>query len=85
MSDYRAPAPQERAGSCRDVEFPHFLARPYVLGLQDMLFRCGDAIHDLYHVEPQNSCLLDAAGNLAVDWLVRCAHLTRSTVGLHGT
>ena len=72
-SHRRASALQERAGSCRDVTFPHFLARPYVLGLQDMLFRCGDAVHDFYHVEPQAACLLDAAGDFAVDWLVRCA------------
>lgn len=38
-----------------------------------MLFGCGDAVHDFYHVEPQHTCLLDDEGRLAVDWLVRCA------------
>jgi hypothetical protein len=64
---------QARDGHCRDPTFEHFAARPYVVGLQDLLFKCSDHVHDFYHVEPQHSCLLDDADHLVVDWIVRCA------------
>ena len=63
---------QDRTNQCRDPPFAHFLARPYILGLQDMLFGCNEPIHDFYHVEPQSECLTDSAGQLAVDFIVRC-------------
>lgn len=66
------PQLQERTLTCRDPSFAHFLARPYILGLQDMLFSCNEPIHDFYHVEPQHTCLDDTSGRLVVDWLVRC-------------
>ena len=62
---------QNRAGDCRDPTFEHYTAKPYVIGLQDTLFSCGDRVHDFYHVEPQHTCLLDAQSNLVVDWVVR--------------
>ena len=58
---------------CHTVPFPAFCARPYLVGLQDLKFACGDAIHDFYHVEPQVDCLLDADRQLPVDFIVRCA------------
>ena len=64
---------QDRSQACRDPSFAHFLARPYILGLQDMLFSCNEPVHDFYHVEPQHTCLEDESGKLAVDWLIRCA------------
>lgn len=33
----------------------------------------GDAVHDWYHVEPQYECLVDNAGQLVVDHILRCA------------
>jgi hypothetical protein len=63
---------QNRDGDCRDPKFTHYTARPYVMGLQDTIFGCGDAIHDFYHVEPQHTCLLDDSGQLVVDWVIRC-------------
>lgn len=67
---------QDRAGHCRDPKFEHFAARPYVIGLQDKIFGCGEAVHDFYHVEPQYTCLLDDADRLVVDHIVRCPHPT---------
>ena len=66
---------QEEDGGelCTAPSFADFAARPYILGLQDQLFGCGDAIHDLYHVEPQAPCLMDINGDLNFDVLVRCA------------
>lgn len=64
---------QSRSGDCRDPTFEHYTAKPYVIGLQDTLFGCGDRVHDFYHVEPQHTCLLDAQANLVVDWIVRYA------------
>lgn len=67
-----ACALQNRTGDCRDPTFEHYTSKPYVIGLQDTLFSCSDAIHDFYHVEPQHTCLLDAQSNLVIDWVVRC-------------
>ena len=64
---------QKRGGNCRDPPFEHFAAKPYVIGLQDLAFRCSDAVHDLLHVEPQTPCLLSESGKLVVDWVLRCA------------
>jgi hypothetical protein len=47
------------------------MARPYIFGLQDMLFKCNEPIHDFYHVESQHECLLDGEHHLNVDWIVR--------------
>lgn len=66
-------AVQDQKGLCRSPSFEHFLARPYIVGLQDMLFDCQQEIHDFYHVEPQFECLVDASGKLVADWVVRCA------------
>ena len=38
-----------------------------------MLFNCGDAVHDFYHVEPQAPCLMDIDGRMNADYIVRCA------------
>ena len=64
---------QNREGTCRDPTFQHYTSKPYVIGLQDTLYGCGDATHDFYHVEPQHTCLLDKSDNLVVDWVIRCA------------
>ena len=58
---------------CKKPAFEDYCARPYLLGLQDKLFGCGDAVHDWYHVEPQAPCLVDDSGDLAVDVIIRCA------------
>lgn len=62
---------QKQDGSCTAPPFELFSSKPYVLGLQDMMFGCGDAIHDFYHTEPQGDCLLDVKGKLVVDYIVR--------------
>jgi hypothetical protein len=64
---------QERNHQCRDPSFAHFLARPYILGLQNLVFSCNEPIHDFYHVEPQHTCLLDDNKELVVDYILRCA------------
>lgn len=62
--------------------FARFLAQPWVLGLQDLLFECVDhtrggptglRTHDWYHIEPQARCLVGATGRPAVDFILRCA------------
>eukprot|EP00892_Ulva_mutabilis_P012447 jgi/Ulvmu1/9575/UM054_0005.1 len=69
--DYTLGLRKAREGHCRDPKFEHFAARPYILGIQDILFGCGDAVHDFYHVEPQYTCLLDDADRLVADHIVR--------------
>jgi hypothetical protein len=62
---------QNREGLCRDPPFEYFTAKPYVIGLQDKLYDCGDSRHDFFHVEPQHMCILDNDANLVMDWAVR--------------
>lgn len=76
---------QDRAGHCRDPKFEHFASRPYVIGLQDKIFGCGEAVHDFYHVEPQYTCLLDDADRLVVDQIVRCLPSTKQQVSATAT
>jgi hypothetical protein len=66
---------QERTRQCRDPTFIQFTARPYILGLQDMLFQCSEPTHDFYHVEPQHTCLLDNEGHRVIDYIIRYVHL----------
>ena len=65
---------QVRNGTCRDVDFPQFAARPYTLAIQDRLFGCHNADHDFAHVETQASCLKADGDGFATDYLVR--HVT---------
>jgi hypothetical protein len=74
---------QKNNPHCRSPTFQHFLARPYIVGLQDMLYQCSEPIHDFYHVEPQHDCLLNGfPQQLVTDWLLRYgAHSVCSCIG----
>lgn len=84
MQDGFAEAHQRpRPPGCGMPSFARFLAQPWILGLQDMLFECidhslggpvGPRTHDWYHIEPQAQCLFDASEKIAVDFILRCCN-----------
>ena len=62
---------------CYVPAFRHFTAQPFVLGVQDMLFKCGEHGHerktfDFFHVEPASPCLF-SEGRPVFDYVIRCA------------
>ena len=64
---------QDKEGWCEPPSFELYAAKPYSLGLQDLLFSCGDELNDLHMAEMQADCLVDDDDELAVDFVVRCA------------
>ena len=63
---------------CAPPSFRQFTWQPFILGVQDMVFQCGDHENqarsfDFFHVEPASPCLFTDAGLPVFDYVIRCA------------
>lgn len=77
-------ARKQRFG-CQAPTFRQFTAQPFVLGVQDMLFKCGDhakqaANFDFFHVEPASPCLFTPQGEPVFDFAIRCGAAAAAAV-----